>query len=96
MQIIQLNNNFSLSAEAENKKLRLIILNKGEEYVCHKTTAGELLEFLAGGDNQLFKGRLQLLKNNNSILIKVKGKIEGAVNEEELKKIMGEAQLVRV
>lgn len=89
MQTLKLNDNFSIGAETENKKFRLIIFNNGEEFVCHKTTSGQLTKFFNSDANQLFKGRLQLLKNNDTILVKVKGNIEGMISREELNRLIG-------
>jgi len=88
MQRLKLNGHFSLGVEAENKKLRLVVFNNGEEYVCHKTTTGEFTKFIKGDTEQLFKGRLQLLKNNDNILVKIKGNVEGVVNGEELGRLI--------
>lgn len=84
MRKLELNDELSFGIESENKKLRLIVFNNGKEYVCHKSTAGELTRFLNNDEEQLFKGRLQLLKNNDNILVKVKGNIEGALNKNQL------------
>ena len=88
MQTLKLNDLFSMGAEAENKKLRLIIFSNGKEYVCHKTTSRELTSFFDGEKEQLFKGRLQLLKNNDNILVKIKGNIEGVVSTKDLSKLI--------
>ncbi|MGN6178296.1 MAG: hypothetical protein ACTHNW_03895 [Mucilaginibacter sp.] len=87
--MLKINNDLSLAVEAENKKLRLIIFSNGEELVCHKTTTGQLTNFFNSDADQLFKGRLQLLKNNDTILVKVKGNIEGMIRGEELNKMIG-------
>lgn len=87
--MLKINNDLSLAVEAENKKLRLIIFSNGEELVCHKTTTGQLMNFFNSDADQLFKGRLQLLKNNDTILVKVKGNIEGMIRGEELNKMIG-------
>jgi len=88
MQTLKLNDLFSIGAKAENKKLRLIVFSNGEEYVCHKTTPGELTRFFNSETEQLFKGRLQLLKNNDNILVKIKGNVEGAVSSKDLSKLI--------
>lgn len=84
MNTLKLNDHLSIGVESENMKLRIIVFNNGEEFVCHKTTPGELAKFLSGDTNQLFKGRLQLLKNNGNILVKVKGNTEGVLEDKGL------------
>jgi hypothetical protein len=88
MQTLKINDLFSIGVESENKKLRLIIFSNGDEYICHKTTSGELTRFFNSDTEQLFRGRLQLLKNNDNILVKIKDNIEGAVSSKDLNNLI--------
>ncbi len=75
-----LDDDITLETEMEDGKLRLIIVKGNEEWVCHKTTLKEINQFLAGEEHSLFKGRLQLIKDQDNILIKVKDEIVGVVD----------------
>jgi hypothetical protein len=83
MDSIKLGDAYSLAVEAEAKRLRLIILDKDAELVCHKTTASELGRFLQQTDGHLFKGRLQLHKTSDHVAIIMKGEIIGSIPEFE-------------
>lgn len=59
-------------------KLRLVILKEGEELACRKTTKKELTKFFEGDEKVLFKGRLQLRKDENGkVEVMLKGKLLG-------------------
>lgn len=75
-----LDDNIILETEIEDGKLRLIITKNNEELVCHKATLKEINQFLAGEERSLFKGRLQLIKDQENILIKVKNEIMGVID----------------
>jgi hypothetical protein len=75
----KLSDKLSLVVEPYGKKLRLIITEGQTELACRKETAGNLKRFISSTEKNLFKGRLQLHKNNDTIIIMLKGEIAGAV-----------------
>ena len=83
-----LDDDITLETELEDGKLRLIIVKDNQEWVCHKTTVKEINSFLAGGEHSLFKGRLQLIKDQDNILIKVKDEIVGVVDNRAFYKLI--------
>lgn len=83
MDIIKMDDGYSLAVDVENKRLRLIVLNGDNELVCHKTTVSEVNRFLQQADAHLFKGRLQLDKTGDRIAIMMKGAIIGSIHESE-------------
>jgi hypothetical protein len=85
MDILTLNNQQQLGIEPLDKRVRLIVYNNGVENVCRKEHIKNLERFIQSGDNHLFKGRLQLHKNDDAIAIKVKGHIVGSVSNEAFK-----------
>lgn len=84
MHIIKLKNGHTLSIENDTKKLRLIVYINGVENVCRKSTKKELSSFIQSNEDQLFKGRLQLIKDEVGISIWVKGKNEGEISAADL------------
>ncbi len=77
---LMLDDDITLETEIEDGKLRLFITKDNVEWVCHKTTLKEINRFLAGEERSLFKGRLQLIKDQDNILIKVKNEIVGVID----------------
>jgi len=75
----KLSDTLFLVVETSGKKLRLVITEGQTELACRKETAGKLKRFLISTETNLFKGRLQLHKNNDTIMIILKGEIAGAV-----------------
>lgn len=73
METIKLDHNLLLTFEPDNKKLRLVITDGHTELACRKETPGNLHRFFAGGQNSLFKGRLQLHKSTGDISVVLKG-----------------------
>ncbi len=84
MQLLNLDTDFNLGAEPDNKKIRLVIYKKDQELVCRKTTLPEIKRFLDRTEEKLFKGRLQLLKDHDHILIKAKNEIAGITDRQAL------------
>ncbi len=67
---INLRNNHILTFEAlSSKRLRLIILNSEKELACRKENLNILEDFIAKTEAELFKGRLQLRKNEHEIMV---------------------------
>jgi len=87
MDAIKLSGQYSLGIEVETKRLRLIVFCGEEELVCHKSTFKELNDFLAGSFSSLFKGRLQLKKSTDNVLVQVKGEIVGAISNETFRNL---------
>lgn len=92
MKILKLNDGYALGVENEDKKLRLIVYNNGVENVCHKSTFKNLSQFIQSSDNHLFKGRLQLYKDEVGVNIMVKGSIVGEISLPEFKNYLQTAQ----
>ncbi len=59
--------NTRLVIEPSDKKLRLIIINNNQEIACRKEFRNKIIDFLEKENEWLFKGRLQLRKNNNLV-----------------------------
>jgi hypothetical protein len=77
-----LTEDYVLRIEPEKEKssrLRLIIKQRGQELVCRKEGLNRLLDFVQGGDAHLFKGRLQLSKENDAINIYMKDSLIGSI-----------------
>ena len=79
---------YFFTIEPYENRLRLIVLKNEEEYVCRKETKNNLVKFFAGEDSTLFKGRLQLIKQNNEILIQAKSEILGSIPISAFNKIL--------
>jgi hypothetical protein len=79
METIKLNDNLLLTFEPDNKKLRLVITDGITELACRKETPANLHRFLTGGQNSLFKGRLQLHNITGDIAIVLKGNPIGLI-----------------
>ena len=79
MNILTLDNGYDLAIENADKKIRLVVYNNGVENVCRKSTLKNIATFVQSGENHLFKGRLQLQKENSGINILVKGSKVGEI-----------------
>ncbi len=58
-------NDIKFKVEASDKKLRIILINNNQEIACRKEFRNKIIDFLEKENEWLFKGRLQLRKNNN-------------------------------
>lgn len=74
-----LDNGYELAIENIDKKARLLVYNNGVENVCRKSTLKNIAAFMQTSENHLFKGRLQLHKENDMINILVKGNKVGEI-----------------
>ncbi|HEX2628183.1 MAG TPA: hypothetical protein VHM26_04210 [Chitinophagaceae bacterium] len=83
MKKINLDHDFSFAMEAYERGVRLIVFNGKEEWVCRKEKVSRLKTFLSGNDSRLFKGRLQLHKQNGSVGIEIKGTLIGKISAEQ-------------
>jgi hypothetical protein len=79
----KLPNGLSFIIAPADNKLRLIISYGTDELACRKETRGNIKRFLASEETTLFKGRLQLRKDNEVIILVLKGKDVGAIEVEE-------------
>lgn len=85
MESIFLDNNFKFSFEKLPHAIRLIVLKNNEEWVCRKEKLNRLLSFAEVDKEDLFKGRLQLFKNDHRINIQVKNELIGTISNESFK-----------
>jgi hypothetical protein len=83
---LTLNNNLSLLFEKDSKKIRLIITDGDTELACRKETLANLRRFLQLNQSSLFKGRLQLHKQDKVIVVTLKGHPMGQFTFDELQK----------
>ena len=80
MKQLALTDTLSFRLENDNKKLRLIIADGDKELACRKETLSNLKRFIQSDQSSLFKGRLQLHRQDNAITITLKGQPAGAVS----------------
>jgi len=83
MAAIKLNADFSFAIESDKKRARLIVYKGGVENVCRKESFKKLGQFIRSGEGRIFRGRLQLSKNQAGIAVEVMGKIEGMINVDD-------------
>ena len=88
MNRINIGDQFSFSAEREEKRLRLIVFNGDKELVCHKAGQAQIQKFIMADKSHLFKGRLQLDKTDDRISISIKGKTEGVIGLSEFESLL--------
>lgn len=79
MNVLKLDNGYDLAIENADKQARLVVYNNGVENVCRKSTLKNVAAFIQSGENHLFRGRLQLHKENGMINIIVKGNKVGEI-----------------
>jgi len=75
-------------AHYQKLRVRLIVFKNGEEYVCRKESIYKLKQFLALDEGRAFKGRLQLVKDGDGIVVEVKGEVVGVVAEMQLRALL--------
>ncbi|MBD1364107.1 hypothetical protein IDJ77_09830 [Mucilaginibacter sp. ZT4R22] len=85
---LKLTGKLSLLIEPADKKLRLVISDEGSELACRKESRGKLKRFLSSAETSIFKGRLQLHKNNNTVAVILKGEDVGVIRLAELEKAL--------
>ena len=88
MASINLSEGLILAAETDDKRIRLIVYKNDAELVCRKTSLKEIDQFLVGVEPSLFKGRLQLLKDHDRVLIKMKADIVGITSQDMLRSLL--------
>lgn len=84
---------FTFNIFPHQKKLRLVVFNNDEEYVCRIESRQKLNQFLEENDARLFKGRLQLIKNQKELFVQVKGKIVVELSIDVFKELLNVTHL---
>ncbi|TFF35089.1 hypothetical protein [Mucilaginibacter psychrotolerans] len=84
----QLSGNMWFLVQPSGKQLRLIISDGTAELACRKESPGALKRFLASAETRLFKGRLQLRKDKETVIVVLKGEDVGVIAMEELDKVL--------
>jgi hypothetical protein len=79
MSQLTLTNTLLFRLENNNKKIRLILTEGDIELACRKETLSNLRSFIRSDQESLFKGRLQLHRQDNAITITLKGQPAGVV-----------------
>ena len=86
---LKLNHNYSLCFEPHLANgVRLIVFNGDDEWVCRKETLRNLAKFMAAGEGHIFKGRLQIYKNDDVVTVEVKGQRIGIIPSVYLKSLL--------
>ncbi|MEO7214030.1 hypothetical protein [Mucilaginibacter sp.] len=80
--------NLTLLLEPADKKFRLVLSDGTNELACHKETRTNLKKFITSTESQLFNGRLQLHKNGEAIVIRLKGEDVGVISLKELENVL--------
>jgi len=88
MNTILLTGQLSFAVDQKEKRLRLIVFNGDDELVCHKADHSELKGFIQADVGHLFKGRLQLDKKNDHIVINVKGNTAGIISLTDFERLI--------
>ena len=96
MTLLKLNNEFALTIEHAQKKVRLVVYKNGVENVCRRETIGHLEHFILSDEERIFKGRLQLCKNGDSLNIEVKGDTIGTVKFNDFINFLEQAKTVYI
>lgn len=88
METYELTPSFSIRIETANQRLRLIVLKDDCEFVCRKESVKNLTGFLLGATGSLFKGRLQLHKSADEILVEAKKEVIGKINTKDFQRLL--------
>jgi hypothetical protein len=88
MQKVPFTEPLSLGLERHDKRLRLIVFNGTEEWVCHKVSVKHAKTFLEQETAHLFKGRLQLYKKEDAIVVSVKGSNIGLISSSDFSRLI--------
>ena len=82
----KLSNHLDFAMEADQNKVRLIVMEECKEWVCRKERVTELNRFLKLTSGRIFKGRLQLVTEDGNIIVLVKGNIAGSIPRIDFKR----------
>jgi len=88
MDSVKLDGNLSLGMEAYTRGLCLMVFDRDEIWVCHKVRVKVLKDFLRSDEGHLFKGRLQLDKLGDDILVSVKNNKAGTISAADLTQLI--------
>lgn len=84
----ELTSSFSIRIESANQRLRLVVLKDDCEFICRKESLKNLKGFLSGDTDRLFKGRLQLHRSADEILVEAKKEVIGKINAEDFQRLL--------
>jgi hypothetical protein len=88
MSNLKLDGQLSLGVESHAHGLRLIVFDQDKAWVCHKVNLKVLKDFLEVEEAHLFKGRLQMDKSGNDILVSVKCNKAGIIPATDLEELI--------
>lgn len=88
MQNVQLTESLSFGLERYDKRLRIIVFDGPKEWACHKVSVKDTKDFLGHETAHLFRGRLQLDKKGDDILVSVKGSAIGLISLLDFSRLM--------
>lgn len=86
--MIQLKNNLSFSVDKDGSKIRLVVYQYDDEWVCRKETKKAMNEFLEQEEARIFKGRLQLYKYKDELTVEVKGSSVGIISVKQFSQMI--------
>jgi hypothetical protein len=89
---IQLRNGICFHIEPYQNRVRLVLRKDDEEWICRREGFVNLYSFLNSEGSRLFKGRLQLVKQQDHIQVLGKGSIIGPIKANWLKDRLDELQ----
>lgn len=93
MSSIALSPAYTLSLEPYEGGIRLVVYRNGAECVCRKERPGKLRKFLKMHEARAFRGRLQLFKQEEHIVVTVKGRAVGNTTSNVLNVLLEQALL---
>lgn len=88
MNKILLKDKVAFAIEPFEKKVRLVVYQNKQEWVCRKETIKHIETFLEKDEAYIFKGRLQLSKINSKIFVAVKKEVVGAIKQSEFESLL--------
>lgn len=92
MKYIDLREGHTLQIRWVDKKVRLTVMLGDEALACRQERAKVLLDFLEAREGHLFKGRVQLYKADEEVLIELKGAHMGTLTATSLKRAIEEVR----
>lgn len=81
--LIFLNDEYSLTLEDHGKGVRFVVAKNDNGFICRKEKKSTVYKFFQTSAIHLFKGRLQLDKQDDIITISAEGKVIGTADVEE-------------
>lgn len=83
-----LTDNYSFGVENLGNRYRLVVHNNEKELACRKEKRNILLNFLSETSGHLFRGRLQLKKEQEVIQVYLKGECIGSLTSTQMEKYL--------